>query len=185
MTKWKRLQHALALVAGITLMLPSMAWTEEATASRPVAKAAKLIVPDIALNSEGAFKGTLVDGAKNPLVKTSVMLKKDGKLITTVETDDKGAYTVPSLKPGAYQLEILKQTVAVRLWKPAAAPPKAMKQLDMAYVPDANVVRAQLGYLDPVETSLLILGVAGVVLGGVAISELNQLEDDIQDLKSP
>ncbi len=185
MTKWKRLQQALALVAGITLMLPGMAWTEETAAGRPVAKTAKLIVPDVVLNSEGSFQGTLVDGAKNPLVKTSVMLKQGGKLITTVETNDKGAYTLPGLKPGAYQLEILKQTVAVRLWKPAAAPPKAMKQLDMAYVPDANVVRGQLGYLDPVETSLLILGVTGVVLGGVAIAELNSLEDDINDLKSP
>lgn len=185
MNTWKRLQHALALVAGITLMLPGLAWTEDSTASPPVAKAAKLIVPDVMLNSDGSFKGTLVDGAKNPLTKTPVMLKKDGKLITTVVTNEKGAYTLPSLKPGAYQLEILKQTVAVRLWKPAAAPPKAMKQLDMAYVPDASVVRGQLGYLDPVETSLLILGVTGVVLGGVAIAELNGLEDDIDQLKSP
>ncbi len=185
MTTWKRLQRALALLAGITLTLPGLAWSEDAPASPPVAKAAKLIVPDVLLNSDGSFKGTLVDGAKNPLAKTSVILKKDGKLITTVETNEKGVYTLPGLKPGAYQLEIHQQTVAVRLWKPAAAPPKAMKQLDMAYVPDANVVRGQLGYLDPVETSLLILGVTGVVLGGVAISELNQLEDDIRDLKSP
>lgn len=185
MTQWKRLQHALAMMAGITMMLPGVAWTEDAKASPPVAKAAKLIVPDVLLNSDGSFQGTLVDGAKNPITKTPVLLKKDGKVIATVVTNDKGVYTLPSLKPGAYQLEIMKQTVAVRLWKPAAAPPKAMKQLDMAYVPDANVVRGQLGYLDPVETSLLILGVTGVVLGGVAIAELNGLEDDIDALKSP
>lgn len=185
MNKWKRLQHALAMVAGITLMLPGVAWTEDSPASPPAAKAAKLIVPDVVLSSDGTFKGTLVDGARNPLTKTPVLLNKDGKLLKTVETNDKGVYTLPGLKPGAYQLEIHKQSVAVRLWKSTTAPPQAMKQLDMAYVPDASVVRGQLGYLDPVETTLLVLGVAGVVIGGVVIGKLNALEDDVQQLKSP
>ena len=185
MTPWKRLQHTLALMAGIALMLPTLAWTEETKPSASAAKAPKVIVPDIALTSEGAFQGSLVDGDRKPLTKTPVILKKDGKLVTTVETNDKGEYTLPGLKTGTYQLEIKDQTVAVRLWKAAAAPPKAMQKLDMAYAPDVKVVRAQLGYLDPVNTSLLILGVTGVVLGGVAISEINDLEDDVKKLQSP
>ena len=184
MTLWKRLQHALALVAGITLGLPTLAWTEDAKPTAPIARVPQGIVPDVALTRDGSFRGTLVDGFRQPLAKTQVILKQDGQLVTTVQTNDKGEYTLPGLKSGAYQLVIKDQTVAVRLWKATAAPAKAMKQLDMAYAPD-QVVRAQMGYLDPVNTSLLILGVTGVVLGAVAISELSELQDDVDKLQSP
>ncbi len=186
MANWKQIQHALALAAGISLLVPSMAWTEDGKPTVEAAqKAAKVIVPDVVLGSDGTFKGTLIDGARKPLAKTKVILKKDGKLVTTVETNEKGVYTLPALKPGAYQIEIKEQTISVRVWKPAAAPPQSLKQLDMAYVPDADVVRGQFGYLDPVNTSLLLLGVAGVVLGAVAVSEINSLQDDVKKLQSP
>lgn len=186
MATWKQWQHTLALAAGISLLVPTMAWTKDGKpAAASAQKATKAIVPDVALASDGSFKGTLIDGARKPLAKTKVILMKDGKLVTTVETNEKGEYTLPSLKPGAYQIEVKKQTIAVRLWKPAAAPPQSLKQLDMAYVPDAQVVRGQFGYLDPVNTSLLLLGVAGVVLGAVAVSEISNLQDDVKKLQSP
>ncbi len=186
MSTWKRLQRTLAWTAGMTLLVPSVAWTEEGKPAASTAAApAKSIIPDVALGSDGSFKGTLIDGARKPLRKTPVTLKQDGKLVVTVQTNDKGEYILPSLKPGAYQLTIKEQTIAIRVWKPAAAPAKALQQLDMAYVPDADVVRGQFGYLDPVNTSLLLLGVTGVVLGSVAVAEINNLQDDVKKLQSP
>ncbi len=55
----------------------------------------------------------------------------------------------------------------------------------MAYVPDKDVVRGQFGYLDPVNTSLILLGITGVVLGAVAVNEINDLQDDVDKLQSP
>ena len=189
MATWKQLQRSLAFAAGISLLAPATVWTEETSPAPASAKATnaspKLIVPDVVLSREGVLRGSLVDGKKQPLTKTPVKLTQAGKWVATVETNDKGEYTLPGLKTGAYLLEIQEQRFAIRVWRPAAAPPKAMQQLNMAYISDKEVVRAQLGYLDPVNTSLLLLGVAGVIIGGVAISELEDLEDDIKSLQSP
>jgi len=189
MATWKQLQRSLAFAAGISLLAPATARTEETSPNSAAAKATsatpKLIVPDVVLNSQGALRGSLIDGEKKPLTKTPVTLKQGGKLVATVETDAQGEYTLLGLKTGVYQLVVQEQTFAVRVWMPAAAPPKAMKQLNMAYITDQEVVRAQFGYLDPVNTSLLLLGVAGVIIGGVAISELENLQDDIKSLQSP
>ena len=191
---WKQLQRTLALAAGISLLVPGTGWAEEGSASASSSVSAetktakptpKGIVPDVVLTREGTFHGTLIDGEKKPLAKTKVALKRKGKLMTTAETNAEGEYSFTKLTTGAYQLEVLDQTVPVRAWKPNVAPEKALKQLDLAYIPDAEVVRAQFGYFDPVNTSILILGVAGVIIGGVAIAELESLEDDIQKLQSP
>lgn len=189
MTTWQQLQRSLALTAGISFLAPATAWTEETPKTSAVSPAAgtapKLIVPDVALSSEGALRGSLIDVEKQPLTKTLVTLKQGGKLVATVKTNEQGEYTLPGLKTGVYQLVIQEQTFAIRVWRPAAAPPKALKQLNMAYISDKEVVRAQLGYLDPVNTSLLLLGVAGVIIGGVAISELDDLQNDVKALQSP
>lgn len=186
MTSWKQLQQTLALIAGLGLVVPTTAFTEDR--AQPTARAAaapKAISPDIALNADGSFRGSLIDGTKKPMANVTVTLKKDGQKVASVQTDAKGVYTFPNLAQGAYQLEVQKQLVPIRVWKAAVAPPKALKQLDMAYVPDKDVVRGQFGYLDPVNTSLILLGVAGVVLGAIAVSEINNLQDDVDKLQSP
>lgn len=184
MTNWKRLQQTLALIAGLGLVVPTAAMADERVAPR-AAVAPKAISPDIALSANGAFRGTLIDGSKKPMANVTVTLKKDGQKVTSVQTDEKGTYTFPNLAQGAYQLEVQKQVVPIRVWKAAVAPPKALKQLDMAYVPDKDVVRGQFGYLDPVNTSLILLGITGVVLGAVAVNEINDLQDDVDKLQSP
>jgi len=185
MTSWKQLQQTLALIAGLGLLVPTTAFAEDRAQPAARAAAPKAISPDIALNAEGAFRGSLIDGSKKPMAKVTVTLKKNGQKVASVETDAKGVYTFPNLEQGAYQLEVQKQLVPIRVWKAAAAPPKALTQLDMAYVPDKDVVRGQFGYLDPVNTSLILLGVAGVVLGAIAVSEINNLQDDVDKLQSP
>jgi hypothetical protein len=186
MTNWKRLQQTLALIAGLGLLVPTAAMAEEQLApAQRAAAAPKAISPDIALSTSGAFRGSLIDGSKKPMTNVTVTLKKDGRKVTSVQTDEKGIYTFPNLAQGAYQLEVEKQLVPIRVWKAAVAPPKALKQLDMAYVPDKDVVRGQFGYLDPVNTSLILLGITGVVLGAVAVNEINDLQDDVDKLQSP
>ena len=183
-------RHVPAFLAAAAFLLPTPIWSQEA--KRPAGQstserknAPKAIVPDVLLSKNGSLRGTLIDGTRQPLKKTTVALKRDGKLISSTTTNDQGEYSFAKLKSGPYQLEIEKQTVAIRVWSPVAAPSQSLKQLDMAYVPDPDVVRGQFGYLDPVNTSLLLLGITGVVLGGVAIAEINDLEDDIKKLQSP
>lgn len=188
MTSWKRLQQTLALIAGLGLLVPTTVLSEERAPSDSKSSEApkvRAISPDIVLTSEGAFRGSLIDGSKKPMTQVTVTLKKDGQKVASVETDAKGVYTFPNLAQGAYQLEVQKQLVPIRVWKAAVAPPKALKQLDMAYVPNQDVVRGQFGYLDPVNTSLILLGVAGVVLGGVAVSEIKNVKDEVKKLQSP
>ena len=55
----------------------------------------------------------------------------------------------------------------------------------MAYVPNKDVVRGQFGYLDPVNTSLILLGVAGVVLGGIAVREISDVHKEVKKPDSP
>jgi Carboxypeptidase regulatory-like domain len=185
MTSWKQLQQTLALIAGLGLVVPTTAFSDDRAQPAARAAAPKAISPDIALTAEGAFRGSLIDGSKKPMADVTVILKKDGQKVASVQTDAKGVYTFPNLAQGAYQLEVQKQLVPIRVWKAAIAPPKALKQLDMAYVPNKDVVRGQFGYLDPVNTSLILLGVAGVVLGAIAVSEINDLQDDVNKLQSP
>ena len=185
MTTWKRLQQTLALIAGLGLVLPVNTWGDEQKPAAPRAAAPKAITPDISLSAEGAFRGSLIDGSKQPMNQIPVILKKDSQKVAAVQTDEKGHFTFPNLNPGAYQLEVKDQRVPVRVWKAAVAPPKALKQLDMAYVPNKDVVRGQFGYLDPVNTSLILLGVAGVVLGGIAVREISDVHKEVKKPDSP
>lgn len=201
MTTRTNFWHAPAFLAALMLLCPAPLWSQEArrspqpAASRPAKTAgdkatgqdttAKAIVPDILLSKEGSLRGSLIDGARKPLMNTAVVLKQKGKLVASTRTNHRGEYTFANLRSGTFQVEIEKQVVSIRTWAPAAAPAKTLKQLDMAYVPDPEVVRGQFGYLDPVNTSLLLLGIAGVVLGGVAVSEINDLQDDVKKLQSP
>lgn len=185
MTTWKKLQQTLALVAGLGLVLPAHAWSQERKAPAPRAAAPKAITPDISLTADGSFRGSLIDGAKQPIAKAPVTLSKDGQKVASVQTDEKGSFQFANLNQGSYQLEVKDQKVAVRVWKAAVAPPKSLKQLDMAYVPNKDVVRAQFGYLDPVNTSLILLGIAGVVLGGIAVHEISDVHNEIKKQQSP
>lgn len=186
MNVWMRLQRTLALMAGFGLLIPTAAMTEDRTPVPAKAAAApKAISPDIAMTSEGEFRGSLIDGAKKPVTEIPVTILKNGQKVASVKTDKQGVFTFPNLSQGAYQLEVKGQRVPIRVWKAAAAPPKALKQLDMAYVPDRDVVRGQFGYLDPVNTSLILLGVAGVVLGAIAVSEINDVHDELKKQQSP
>ena len=67
MTSWKQLQQTLALIAGLGLVVPTTAFSEDRAQPAARAAAPKAISPDIALTAEGAFRGSLIDGSKKPM----------------------------------------------------------------------------------------------------------------------
>lgn len=165
----------------LAILSPGVAFTEDSkatTSAKPSAKSAAALVPDVSLNTQGELSGRLLTGERVPLKQAKVSLLKAGKVIATTATRDDGQYAFAKVAPGTYQVEVEKQLAVIRVWQAKTAPKSAIKSLDMAYAPN-ETVRAQFGYLDPVNTSLLLLGVTGVVLGAVAISEIKSLEDSI------
>lgn len=179
-------RRAIVAWTCLAMLSPGLVLADAPVAKSPAQarRTAAALVPDVALNTQGELTGQLLSGERKPLQKTKVSLVKDGKAVATTETREDGRYTFAGVAPGAYQVEVEKQLAAVRVWQAKSAPKSAIRSLDMAYAPN-QTVRAQYGFLDPVNTSLLLLGVTGVVLGAVAVAEVNELEDDIKQLQSP
>ena len=109
---------------------------------QPVAMAAPQAPPitDIALQSGGVLVGQIASDQGQPLVNAPVSIIRRGKEIAQVATDRHGAFAIPNLQGGVYQVATAGQRGVYRLWAPHTAPPSARQGLALV---SGDVVRGQ------------------------------------------
>lgn len=186
MTRFHRLQLALALVAAVGTIVPPAAWAQggsnESQALTPVPDEGESEsgIIDVAMSEQGAFSGVLVDEQGNPIEAAAIKMYRGEEMVAELTTDVEGRFASQGLTASVYRVVSPQGEGTFRLWSHDAAPPTAIT--NAVLVNSSGVARAQLGILDPVGTSLILLGVTSVVLAAVSLGEVDSLQDDIDDL---
>jgi len=141
---------------------------------------------DVALSGNGSLTGALVTPEGQPLDGAVVSIRQGGKEVTQAVSDAKGTFQVAGLNNGVYELAVGQQVTSVRTWPANIAPPSATPQ---AVLVVGNASRAQYGSgmtgLDLVGLTTLGASVTAAVLSGVALSQINDVDNKVDKLASP
>jgi hypothetical protein len=181
----KRSRGAAALAA-LGMCLPAPALADDAPAAkRPEAQKSAEVkaqkVKDVALTRSGTFVGRVIDNGGKPLDGVVVRLTRRGEESSAeTTTDGDGRFRFAKLKGGIYQLQTPQSETTYRMWSADAAPAQALKTVVINGT--GPVMRAQLGYLDPANTTAILLGAAGVTLSAITLAEVDNLQDDVDKI---
>ncbi|QDT53296.1 hypothetical protein Pan44_13120 [Caulifigura coniformis] len=190
MTRLRTLRFAMVVTAGLGVAAPHCLLQ---AGEKPVAaKKAAPKVADVTLTQNGALAGAVVSEAGSPVDGAIVTLTKEGKPVAKTTTNAKGKFALASVRSGSYELKAGHTTRLVRLWNSDVAPPASAENATL--VMDSTTVRAQDGYSDPYYEAggldFISLGTLGVATAGLAVgivnqSDLNDIQDDIDSVGSP
>ncbi len=155
-----------AVCAGVLSPAGIVSAGEMAPAVRPAAP-----VSDITLVG-GQLNGRVVDAQGVSLNGAQVVIKQNGQEVARTNSDKNGQFSVNGLKGGVYQVSAGNSEGTYRVWTERTAPPSSKNGIVMVSSP--SIVRAQFGSMfNPVNTTAIILGTTGTVLGAVALNEAN------------
>ena len=187
MTRFYRLQLQLASLAAAILIASPAAMAQGITndARTPIpdqeeAGGRTNAIVDVAMSSDGSFEGVLVDDQGNPVDAAVVTMFRGDEQVAAMTTDAEGRFSSNGLQAGVYRVASPQGEGTFRLWSHDAAPPTAITSAVL--VNSSSVMRAQFGILDPVGTSLILLGVTTVVLSAITLGEVNDAQNDIDDI---
>jgi hypothetical protein len=136
-------------------------------------------IADVVLSSDSGLSGRFLDGEGRPVDGAIVALSRNRTVIARTATGSGGAYHLPQVEQGVYQLTLGTQTQTVRVWNPQLAPPAAQQLLTT--VRGDEVVRAQLGLASFGSTAGIVGGAAGVVgagAGGYSVTQSMDAQDE-------
>lgn len=141
-------------------------------------------VVDVALAADGSLQGQFLDHQGQPIDGAVITVRQDGRDIATTTTDANGVYSVANLRGGVYEVAAGNSRQMFRVWSTNAAPPASRPMATI--VARGDVVRGQdyygFNYLD---AALLGTAITGMTVGIVTLSDVNDLEDKVNKLKSP
>ena len=158
------------------LLLPPVLRAEGLNGATPAVQSA---VTDIALSAGGTLHGRVLGEQGQPIDGAVVTLRRGEVELGRVTSNTEGEFQFANLRSGVYVVETPVAQRAIRAWSPEVAPPGSKQSVLMA---QQTVMRGQLGFLDPVSTTTLILGIAGVTLGGIAVADISDVKDIVERL---
>lgn len=173
---------AAVALATLGVVFPQARVMADQRAAAPAAKAPAVL--DVALSGSGQLVGRVVDTQGSPLAGAAVVISQNQAEVARVTTDKAGSFTANGLKNGNTTLQVGQAQVACRVWSDKTAPPAAKDGLTI--VTGNSPVRGQYGVVEPLD--ILILGgvIGALVLGGVAVSQNQDIKDDLKKIpKSP
>lgn len=149
----------------------------------PVGKSSR----DIALTANGSLSGQVLTTEGQPLDGAVIVINRGGKEVHRAVSRADGAFAVAGLGSGLYELQVGQQAIPVRLWTTDAAPPTA---LDQAIIVVGDGVRGEycppsLCGLDIITLWTLVASTGALVLSAINQSDLNDIEDKLDQLMSP
>ncbi len=170
-----RTSCTLATIA--TLMIVAAPALQAQERSTTESKAA-----DIFLDAQGQFHGQVVDQHGTPLDGATIVVWQHQQELKRASSDKTGRFQVAGLRTGVYTLELAGNQFPVRVWNAEVAPPHAKPAATLVFGDPA--VRGQLGFFDPLNTTTLLLGIAGVTLSAISLNEIKQLDKKVDKLQS-
>ena len=122
-------------------------------------------IRDVALDSDGDLRGTLVTADGKPDADKPVVLLKGSEVVGLAKTKSDGKFAIRQVRPGLYELAPAKSTGLYRVWTARTAPPAA--QSAALLVQGDTIIRGQ--NWSPIRRALILGGViiSSGVIGGV------------------
>lgn len=152
-----------------------------ASTSKEVAPKNVKAPADLQLGQGGTLTGVVIDLQQKPIDGAVVSIRQGNKEVARTVTDRKGKFQVKNLRGGVYEIVSANGTGLYRAWAAKTAPPKARKSA--LVVSGAQVVRGQFGGLDIITLTTLGSALAAAILAGINHSDINDLEDQIEQLQ--
>jgi hypothetical protein len=145
MKRTTRVSVWMMLCSCAAMLVPHPCINGQARGEVPVLPATQRIVKlpkplDVTLDEQNQLVGRVVDQQGTALSGTTVHVRRDQKPITSVKTNEEGVFRSSALTGGVYQIAAAGRMLELRVWRGAAAPPRAVK---MATVVVGPTVRAQ------------------------------------------
>ncbi len=163
--------QALVWSAAVGLLVPALPTSSQASESHP-------LIRDVALSADGAFQGQYIGSDGLPVSAAVVVVRANDEAVAESITNVEGRFTIASLQPGVYDVSVGNTTQTIRVWSQVAAPPTAAT----AALISQPVVRAQYGGGD---TLGVVFGITGIALGTVALVQVHNLSNRVDDITSP
>lgn len=133
-------------------------------------QAVRFRTSDYLLGQNGILEGSVVNESGLPAVGLPVRVLHNGHVIAKAISDEKGHFTVESLRTGEHTVHLGTSLQPVRFWDDAAAPPATLSR--MVIIVNEEVVRGQdsdgtgSGVFGPNLLPLAVIGGAtGITLG--------------------
>lgn len=146
------------------------------SAAPPVAATAPASpVTDVAL-AGGHLNGRVVDAQGVSLNGAMVVVRQNGQEVARTTSDRNGQFSVGGLKGGVYNVSAGNSEGTYRVWTERTAPPAAKNGVVM--VSSASPVRSQGPGMGWGTATAIGLGALGTTLGGVALYEANNNDND-------
>lgn len=164
---------AVGLAAMGTLIPRTVVLADGPKVTRPVVRKVEASVLDIALSTNGAFTGRIVDHAGTAIEGAQVTVKQGQNEVARTITDKSGTFTITNLKNGTYSIGSGATTGSYRVWSDKTAPPTANPQALL--IMGQNGARGQFAAVDG-GGNLLIATLVLLTLG-VGIAALVEIED--------
>lgn len=179
MKKLRMVNFAAASLACLGMLVPcTPATAATPDQETPIAQAKP--VTDVALGAGGTLTGQVLD-EQGVVLDGAVVSVAQGKAdVATAVTDQQGQFVAAGLRGGVYRIVAGQGEGTFRLWAPGTAPPSAKETATV--VSGNEVARGQLGGLDIITLTTVTASVTAAILSAVALSEINDLEDQIEEL---
>lgn len=143
-------------------------------------------VNDVALDDRGILHGSFVDQLGLPLPGTQVIARQGKTKTRKAITNGAGTFQLTGLKGGIWSITVGSQSKRYRVWAPGIAPPVAESRL--LVIKRALAIRGQSeeGMLAAFDNGTLFsigVGLAGITLGTIGISEAAEANDEAGALR--
>ena len=129
-------------------------------------------VVDVALSDGGVLHGQVVNMQGSGVAGVPVSVKAQDRGVAATTTATNGAYSIPGLKGGVYQVATVQGRGVYRLWSPGTAPPVA-QQSAVLYTQDRAVDGNVVVYTQGGSTMKMLLAnpivIAGVIATAIAV----------------
>ncbi len=174
---------AIALAALGTMLPATQLQAAEGKAPLKIVTTEATVL-DITMSAEGVFAGRVVDHAGNPVADAEVVISQGKQSIAKITSDQSGVFSVSGLKGGVYDVRSGNTAGSFRIWTATAAPESSKEQA--LVILGKNGTRGALGGLGGGTLVLAAAVVASLIISAIAISKLNDLQDDVNKIpKSP
>lgn len=179
----RKLTHAVVALACIGMVAP------QAVFASPKAAVQVMKARDVALNTSGNLSGAVLNAQAKPVDGAKVVLSQKGKAVAETISKKDGTFTLPQVKAGSYEIAVGDAQAAIRVWKSEAAPANAARKMALAA---EGVIRSQNeqggvfgGGLDIITLWTITAATGALVLGAINQSDLNKINDKLDQIVSP
>ncbi|WP_010585532.1 carboxypeptidase-like regulatory domain-containing protein [Schlesneria paludicola] len=170
----------VALAAVGVVCSPPPIFAGPATQAQPVVKTLPATtILDIRLEKSGAFVGRVVDHSGNPAIGAKIVVKQGRNEVGHAVADQHGAFQIPAMKTGIYQVRSGATEGLYRFWTEQTAPPTATPQ--GLLVLGENGARGQFGSIGPAGILMVATGAALVAVAVTAVATAHGNKDVTDD----